>query len=309
MIKAAAIHQHNAQNRTSGVQNAIHLASQKTGVDFTYLVRQAEVESGLNPTAKARTSSATGLYQFIEQTWLRTMKTYGAQHGYGEVANAITQRSDGRMVVADRGKRAEILAMRNDPKASSLMAAELAGENAAHLKSRTGKVASSTDLYMAHFLGAGGASNFINSMNKNPWAPAATIFPDAARANPNVFYKNGKPLSLSEVYARFEGKFEGGPAAPTPEVQVAKAERNHKPVRIAAAQTWEDPAVEIATRSSNSTINTLRSLYAPDVSDSRDMVTGSRRLPGGFLASPLTVMELADTSSSDNSRRNKRYNA
>lgn len=67
------------------VTGAIQLASAKTGVDFDYLVKQARVESSMNPNAKARTSSATGLYQFIEQTWLRMVKNHGAEHGYANM--------------------------------------------------------------------------------------------------------------------------------------------------------------------------------------------------------------------------------
>ena len=52
------------------IQSAIASASSKTGIDFDYLLSQAKVESGLNANAKAGTSSASGLYQFVEQSWL-----------------------------------------------------------------------------------------------------------------------------------------------------------------------------------------------------------------------------------------------
>ena len=51
------------------VYDAIKNAAAKTGVNFTYLMEKAAVESSFNPDAKAKTSSATGLFQFIEQTW------------------------------------------------------------------------------------------------------------------------------------------------------------------------------------------------------------------------------------------------
>jgi len=56
------------------VIGAIKHASQKTGVDFDYLVNQARTESSFRPDVKASTSSATGLYQFLDQTWLGTVK-------------------------------------------------------------------------------------------------------------------------------------------------------------------------------------------------------------------------------------------
>lgn len=210
--------------RHSRVTSAIAHASAKTGVDFDYLVKQARVESSMNPNAKARTSSATGLYQFIDQTWLREMKQHGAEHGYGRYADAIRQNADGDYYVPNRGQRAAILNLRKDPKAASLMAAELATDNHRFLRDKIGIDASGTDLYMAHFLGAQGAANFLTSLKKNPWAPAASFFPEAARANKGVFYAQGRPLSLQQVYNNFEKKFTGtGPAAV---VQTASAPFN-----------------------------------------------------------------------------------
>src|SRR6185503_19622508 len=83
------------------VSSAIQLASARTGVDFSYLFNQARIESGLNPNARARTSSATGLFQFIDQTWLGTVKQHGAEHGLGWAAQAIRRGADGRYYVAD----------------------------------------------------------------------------------------------------------------------------------------------------------------------------------------------------------------
>lgn len=191
-----------------GVMNAISKASAKTGVDFDYLVKQAKVESGLNPKAKASTSSASGLYQFIDQTWLRMVKTYGAEHGYGDAAEAISQRGDGSFTVAGNARKS-VLSLKNDAQAASLMAAEFASENADYLRTNAGiENPTQTDLYMAHFLGAGGASTFMRGMQKNPYASAASIFPEAARANRNIFFeKSGQPRSLAQVYDRFAAKF------------------------------------------------------------------------------------------------------
>src|SRR3546814_1504813 len=68
---------------TSGVdrvRSAIAQASRRTGMDFGYLYKQARIESGLRPDAKARTSSATGLYQFIDQSWLAALKRRSEEH-------------------------------------------------------------------------------------------------------------------------------------------------------------------------------------------------------------------------------------
>lgn len=198
---------------TGRIQSAIALASSKTGVDFDYLLGQAKLESGLNANAKAGTSSASGLYQFIEQSWLSVVKKHGAEHGMAWAANSIGQSSSGRLSVGDAGTKAAILALRNDPNAASLMAAEYASDNKASLEGTLNRPASGTDLYMAHFMGLGGATKFLKTMQANPQASGAALFPAAARANHNVFYdSNNQPRTLSAIYDRFADKL-GGAAA------------------------------------------------------------------------------------------------
>ena len=205
----------NAINSTAGrIQNAIARASARTGVDFNYLLGQAKVESGLNATARARTSSATGLYQFIDQSWLAVVKQHGAEHGLGWAANGIQRGASGRLTVTDPGMKQAILNLRNDPDAASLMAAEHASDNKDALESSLGREASGTDLYMAHFLGLGGARRFLKKMDANPDATAASLFPGAAQANRNIFFaRDGSARSLSDVYERFGAKLGGGAGA------------------------------------------------------------------------------------------------
>ena len=189
------------------VQQAIASAASATGIDFDYLMGQAKVESGLNAAARAGTSSASGLYQFIESSWLAVVKRHGAEHGLGWAANAIGPGNR----VADAGTRAAILALRNDPAAASLMAAEHASDNKDAIEGSLGREATGTDLYMAHFLGLGGATKFLSAMKANPDASAAALFPSAARANRGVFYDNaGGARSVSEVYQRFARKLGDG---------------------------------------------------------------------------------------------------
>ena len=192
---------------TSRIQSAIALASSKTGVDFDYLLGQAKLESGLNANAKAGTSSASGLYQFIDQSWLSVVKKHGAEHGMAWAADSIGTSSSGKLSVGDAGTKAAILALRNDPNAASLMAAEYASDNKDSLESSLGRPASGTDLYMAHFMGLGGATKFLKTMQSNPDASGAALFPQAARANRNIFYdSNGQARSVSEIYDRFADK-------------------------------------------------------------------------------------------------------
>lgn len=189
------------------VQSAIQLASSKTGVDFDYLLGQAKIESGLNANARAGTSSASGLYQFVEQSWLAVVKKHGAEHGMAWAADSIGQTASGRYTVTDGATRSAILNLRNDPTAASLMAAEHASDNADALQGTLGRAANGTDLYMAHFLGLGGAKKFLSAMQSNPDATAASLFPQAAGSNRSIFYaSNGQPRSLSAIYQRFADK-------------------------------------------------------------------------------------------------------
>lgn len=192
------------------VTNAIANASRRTGVDFNYLLSQARVESSLNPNARAATSSATGLYQFIDQSWLKIINDHGAEYGMDWAANAIQKTSTGSYYVADPQTRQAILDLRNHPETASAMAAELASDNRNYLVQQTGRQPEAVDLYLAHFLGAGGAAKFLNSMASAPNMPAAGLFPAAARANASIFYdKDGSPRSLADIRASFAQKLNG----------------------------------------------------------------------------------------------------
>lgn len=191
------------------VQNAIASAASSTGVDFKYLYHQAKIESGLNPNAQASTSSASGLYQFTNQTWLATVAQHGAEHGLGWAANAISRGANGHYYVADETTRTQILALRQDAGTSAAMAGEYASDNRDYLQAKLGRSADSVDLYMAHFLGPAGAARFLAAKDANPDQSAAAVMPAAARANRWVFYnKDGSARSVSDVYQRFAARFD-----------------------------------------------------------------------------------------------------
>src|SRR5262245_22912510 len=97
------------------VAGAIKQASNSTGTSFQYLLATAKMESDFNPTAGASTSSARGLYQLIDQTWLATVKEAGSDLGYGQYANAITKTRSGNYTVHDPSARQAIMKLRDDP--------------------------------------------------------------------------------------------------------------------------------------------------------------------------------------------------
>src|SRR5690606_4013603 len=100
-------------------------------------------------------SSASGLYQFIESTWLRMVHDHGDKYGMGDAARSITVTESGPRVT-DPEIRARILALRDDPRLSAAMAAEYARGNHAQLAQSLGREVGATDLYLAHFLGPAG---------------------------------------------------------------------------------------------------------------------------------------------------------
>ena len=184
------------------VRSAIARAAQATGVDFAYLLGEARLESSLNPNARAGTSSAAGLYQFTGSTWLQTLGRHGAAHGLGWAGDAI---SGGR--VTDPDQRASIMALRYDPDASALMAGELANDNRTALIGVLGREPDAGELYLGHFLGAGGASQFLTALQTDPEQSAAGLFPAAANANRSIFYDAlGAPRSLGDVMGLLRGK-------------------------------------------------------------------------------------------------------
>lgn len=189
------------------VEAAIADAAQATSIDFNYLLAQAEVESAMNPDARAATSSATGLYQFIDSTWLDTMKKHGPRFGLGHIADQIDVTASGSAWVADPARREAILAMRSDPQIASLMAAGLAEDNRAHLMPILGRQPNHGELYLAHFLGAGGAGRFLSEMQADPGQSAPALFARPAAANRGIFYaSDGSPRSLAQVMDVIEGK-------------------------------------------------------------------------------------------------------
>lgn len=173
-------------------------------------------ESNLNPAAKAGTSSATGLFQFIEQTWLGTVKAHGAEHGLKAYSDAIELGNDGRYRVADGALRQEILSLRKDPAIAALMAGEMTSETRGDMEAALGRGVSAGELYVAHFLGPRAAIKMITAAEATPGASAADMFPQAASANRCIFYdRNGGERSLAIVLASLKAKHEDtGEVAP-----------------------------------------------------------------------------------------------
>jgi hypothetical protein len=176
------------------ITSAIHRAAQQSGLDFDLLLGVAKRESSLDPGARAATSSASGLFQFIDQTWLGALKAHGEELGLGDAAKDIVATENG-FTVADPARRQEILDMRFRP----AVAARVAGKTLSAAKDRLtqalGREVSGSEVYMAHFLGERGA---VRMLNAGEGAVAAGVDPRAANANKPLFFEGGRALSVAE---------------------------------------------------------------------------------------------------------------
>lgn len=186
---------------TNSIVAALKNAAAATGSDFHYLLGTAMRESSLKANAQSSTSSAAGLFQFIDQTWMGLVKTHGAKYGLGSLAGAINTSPDGRYHAASDADRQAILALKKDPQVSALMAGEYARSTQGAMEANLGRQVCGGELYAAHFLGADAACKLIRTSQNSPSASAAQIFPQAAGANRNVFFHaDGTAKSVREVY-------------------------------------------------------------------------------------------------------------
>jgi hypothetical protein len=197
-----------------GLAYAIDSAGTKSDVDFDYLLQTAIRESSLNPTAKASTSSATGLFQFLDSTWLGVLKQEGPRLGYQAYADAIQVDANGDYTVSDKALRKEILKLREDPQISADLAAAFTRSNGEYLTAKFGRMPSPGELYIAHFMGAKGAADFFSAGLENADQSAAKLFPRQARANPTIFYDGGRARTIREVYEVLVAKHDAAVAGP-----------------------------------------------------------------------------------------------
>ena len=180
---------------------AIVKASKETGVHAGYLLHIALRESDLTLTAQAPTSSAAGPFQFVKQTWYQMIGHYGAKHGLDTDVALLKQDGDGMFEPVSAEAREKLLALRTDPYASALMAADLTLENGRYLERELGRPAVHGELYAAHVFGPAGAVKLVRTMEKTPAASAASILPSAAAANRWLFYtRGGTPRSVATLF-------------------------------------------------------------------------------------------------------------
>jgi hypothetical protein len=228
------------------VAGAIKQAANTTGTSFEYLLTTAKMESDFNPKAGASTSSAHGLFQFIDQTWLGTVKEAGAQLGYGKYADTISKSRSGSYSVSDPAARSAVMKLRDDPAAASSMAAVLTQSNSFKLTGKIGRRPTDGELYMAHFMGVGGAAKLISNAEDNPQAPGARLFPNAAAANRSIFYDHsGRARSVSQVYSVLTSRYASAANSPATRSAMASV-GDTPPTAMVASAAPAAPAIDNA---------------------------------------------------------------
>jgi len=198
----------NGRNIPRWLVHSILKAAHVTGVDPVYMMTLADVESSLSPEAKAPTSSAEGLFQFIDRTWLEIVAMHAADYGFTAAAEAI-RFVNGDPVVSDKD-REWIMSLRTDPYFSALMAGELIKDVERALIAQGERELAEAELYLAHFLGAKSAVRFLEALDRDPNMKASKLFPQAARANTGLFMegkgRKRRAVTVAELYNKIDSK-------------------------------------------------------------------------------------------------------
>lgn len=147
--------------------------------DPSFAMTMCAIESGFDSIIKASTSSAEGLYQFLDGTWKEEMSKNGGKYGI------------------------PVGALQGDPIANAILGILYTKSNAEMLAKKINRPLTDTDLYTAHFMGPTGAINLLTS----PPNELSTVkFLKQAKANPSIFYKADKvtPRTCVEVIAELD---------------------------------------------------------------------------------------------------------
>lgn len=245
-----------AEDVDPAVADAIRRAAEKTGAPEDYLWKLSRQESGLNPAALPpvnrktgrRASSAYGLNQFLNSSWVEGVARYGLS-GYPQAQRQAQQIVFGKnrqpIIVTEQDK--ELLKLRGAPAASAEMAGRYAAQNGSQLEPVIGRPPTGEELYLAHFRGAGGARQMLDPANQSKFA--ADLAPDAARSNRTLFYDGDRKLTVAEaasriqqVYARQPGGpiTQSAPASEQPEPQSGLEDYVRRTLRTVSPE-WRSP--------------------------------------------------------------------
>ncbi|WP_376088818.1 transglycosylase SLT domain-containing protein [Roseomonas sp. CCTCC AB2023176] len=211
------------------VLSAVRRAEAATGVDGTFLLAVGQRESRLDTTARSRRSSARGLMQFTDDTWLEAVRDFGARHGLERQSRALAEAHQQGKSPPPR-LRGDVLRLRHDPQLAAAIAAARFEAWRPALRTALSREPTQTDLYLVHLLGASGAQRFLTDLSRSPRRSALQTVGRAGRANRELFVRNGRSLTLAEVYADLSRSL----SATMTEVAEMRAEESPAPIQVAA---------------------------------------------------------------------------
>jgi hypothetical protein len=177
----------------------------KAGLDSSGIKRESTPKSEVNydiPNTGG-TSTARGVGQFIDRTWLETVKD-----------PAFAKDNNIPQGMTDQ----QLLDLRKDPALSINATAFYASRNKKIIENSIGRPVDDAELYLGHLLGAGGAIAFIKTQQNEPATIAANLMPEAAKANKPLFYMDAgkpteKPLTVGELYTKIASDFTLAPSS------------------------------------------------------------------------------------------------
>jgi len=181
----------NVPSAPGSIASVLQEASAATGAPLGIMQKMAYAESGFDPNAKAKGSSASGLFQFIKDTWDTMLGRKGKKYGLSPDTSPF------------------------DARANALMGGESIQENIKSIQSSVlAPPPNAADVYAAHFMGADGAKQLFREIKKNPNTIAADVFPKAAKANRPIFYdEKGTPRTVRQIYEVLAQKMSTDPSA------------------------------------------------------------------------------------------------
>ena len=220
--------------------------SEKTETDFELLALKAMLESDLGRNTTNPSSTARGVFQYIETTWLTLMARYGERIGHKDYAESVKFDAITKEPYVDRlsrYSRAEILKLRFDTRVAALIKAHQMKEETPLMEIfKDSKKLSATDHYIAHMMGLGMAKDFYALKNQESdkilTHSGNPLFREAAILNPAFFYdEKGAALTAPQAYKNFTARI-----ASTYK-RLRKIETEHGLMKNVAGDCAEEPAV------------------------------------------------------------------
>lgn len=203
----------NAHDHDPAMIDAIYYASQETGASFELLIIKAMLESDLGEHTIAPNSSARGIFQYIDSTWLALIKQHGEHIGYKPYADALEMdivKNQFNVTEDSSFSRNDILKLRYNSRITALIKSyQILDEQKTLHNYKNNQTVHITDHYIVHMMGLPLAKMFYKlQQSESAIIPASLtnrMFEKAIASNKNFFYDDdGNGLNAMQIYSKFE---------------------------------------------------------------------------------------------------------